>query len=58
LIKTRKGDVRKLKIASRLRKETTMTREWIAKRLSAGVWRHLANRLRAMEKKKVYNVQD
>jgi hypothetical protein len=50
--------VRKLKIASRLRKETTMTREWIAKRLSAGVWRHLANRLRAMEKKKVYNVQD
>jgi len=46
---TRKGDIRKLKIARRLREETTMTWQWITKELSTGVWRHLANRLRAME---------
>src|SRR6185436_4525067 len=43
---TLKGDPRKLKIARRLRQETTMTWTWIANRLHAGVWRHLANRLR------------
>ena len=50
LQRMRKGDARKVRIAKRLREETTMTWAWIATRLHAGVWRHLANRLRALRK--------
>jgi REP element-mobilizing transposase RayT len=46
---TPKGDPRKLKIARRLRNETTMTWSRITTRLHTGVWRHLANRLRQLE---------
>jgi len=46
---TLKGDPRELKIARRLRDETVMTWTWITNRLHAGVWRHLANRLRRLE---------
>ena len=42
---TRKGDRRKVKIARRLRHETTMTLIWIAERLKMGIWTHVTNRL-------------
>jgi putative transposase len=41
----RKGDRRKVKIARRLRQETTMTLKWIAARLKMGTWTHVTNRL-------------
>jgi putative transposase len=42
---TRKGDMRKLKLAKQLREQTTMTLKWISKRLHTGSWTHLNNRL-------------
>jgi len=45
LVQHRKGDARKVKIARRLRKETTMTLQWIADRLKMGANTHVANRL-------------
>jgi hypothetical protein len=41
----RKGDREKVRIASRLRKETTMTLGWIAERLHMGTKTHLAHLL-------------
>jgi REP element-mobilizing transposase RayT len=41
----RKGDRRKVKMARRLRAETTMTLKWIAERLKMGTWTHVTNRL-------------
>jgi hypothetical protein len=38
-----KGDSEKLKIARRLRQETTMTLKWIAQRLHTGSWTYLSN---------------
>jgi hypothetical protein len=46
----RKGDRRKVKIARRLRQETTMTLKWIADRLKMGTWTHVSNRLYHLEK--------
>jgi hypothetical protein len=46
----RNGDRRKVKIARRLRPETTMTLQWIAERLKMGTWTHVANRLYHMKK--------
>jgi putative transposase len=40
-----KGDLRKLKVARRLRGETTMTLEWVAKRLQMGTSGHLSHLL-------------
>ncbi len=40
-----KGDVGKVRIARRLRNETTMTLKWIAQRLAMGTAGHVANRL-------------
>jgi len=40
-----KGHQMKVKIARRLRQETTMTLQWIADRLQMGTWTHVANRL-------------
>jgi len=37
----RKGDRGKLKLAVRLREETTVTVKWIAERLRMGTWTHL-----------------
>ena len=37
----RKGDQEKLKLAVRLRDETTVTLKWIAERLRMGTWTHL-----------------
>jgi len=45
LLKRRKGDPKKLKIALRLRKETTMTLSWIANRLHMGTKTHLSHLL-------------
>ena len=41
----RKGDAEKLKLAVRLRRETTMTVKWIAERLRMGTPTHLAHLL-------------
>jgi len=48
LAKRRKGDPGKVRIARRLRRETTMTLAWIAQRLQMGVWTHVSNLLRTM----------
>jgi hypothetical protein len=45
-----KGDRRKVKIARRLRQETTMTLKWIADRLKMGTWTHATNRLYHLKK--------
>jgi putative transposase len=42
---SRKGDPQKVRIAARLRKETTVTLKWIAQRLHMGTWTHVSNRL-------------
>jgi len=42
---TRKGDPRKIRIAKRLRAQTTMTLKWIAAQLHMGTWTHVANRI-------------
>jgi hypothetical protein len=41
----RKGDAEKVKLAVRLRRETTMTVKWIAERLRMGTPTHLAHLL-------------
>jgi putative transposase len=41
LAATRKGDPRKVKLALRLRTETTATIKWIAQRLQMGSWTHV-----------------
>ena len=46
LAQRRKGDAQKLKLARRLRRETTMTLSWIAERLNMGAPGSLANLLR------------
>ena len=45
LKKRRKGDPSKVRIAARLRQETTMTLKWIADQLHMGVWTHASNLL-------------
>jgi REP element-mobilizing transposase RayT len=52
LEKRAKGDKAKARIAQRLRGETTMTWEWIAKRLRRGYWRTAFNATRAVSKRK------
>jgi hypothetical protein len=48
----RKGDPGKVRIARRLRRETTMTLGWIAGRLQMGVWTKVSNLLRAADRVK------
>jgi hypothetical protein len=43
LMKRRKGDLEKVKMALRLRRETLMTLKWIAQRLQMGSWTHVSN---------------
>lgn len=45
LERQRKGDHWKVRVAARLRRETTMTLKWIAERLRMGSWKHLNGRL-------------
>ena len=47
LARRRKGDPEKVRIARRLRQETTMTLAWIAQRLGMGVWTYVSNLLGA-----------
>ncbi|HEY2951809.1 MAG TPA: hypothetical protein VGK40_04450 [Verrucomicrobiae bacterium] len=42
----RKADGLKVRVASRLRRETTMTWKWIADRLEMGQWKSAANSVR------------
>lgn len=51
LARRRKGDAEKVKIARRLRRETTMTLAWIAARLNMGETSSLANLLGRASKK-------
>ena len=41
----RKGDKRNVRIALRLRRETTMTLKWMAEQLALGAWPNVARRL-------------
>ena len=52
LEKRAKGDKAKARIAERLRGETTVSWEWIAKRLRMGDWRTAFNAMRAVLKGK------
>ena len=45
-----KGDKRKVRLATRLRKETTMSLKWIAQPLAMGSWTHVSNLLAARRK--------
>jgi hypothetical protein len=45
LRRRRKGDPKKVKMARRLREETTMTLKWIAGELHMGAWTHVSNLL-------------
>ena len=47
LAKQKKGDRRKVRIAARLRRETTMSWNWIATRLAMGTSGYAANCVRA-----------
>jgi hypothetical protein len=51
LLRRRKGDPQKVSIAARLRRETTMTLEWIAARLRMGTATHVAALLQRLERK-------
>ncbi len=51
LEQTRKGDPKKVQIALRLRRETTMTLAWVAERLRMGTRTHLAHLLHWHAKK-------
>ena len=46
LVKRRKGDKKKARMAMRLRAETTMSWTWITKRLGMGHWRTASNAVR------------
>jgi hypothetical protein len=45
LTRWRKADKRKVRIALRLRRETTMTLKWMAEQLAMGAWASVARRL-------------
>lgn len=45
LQRRRKGDKEKVKLAGRLRRETTVSLKWIAKRLQMGSWTYVSNLL-------------
>ena len=45
LLSRAKGDPEKIRIAQRLREETSVTLKWVAEQLCMGTWTHVANRL-------------
>jgi hypothetical protein len=51
LMARRKGDPEKVKVALRLRQESTMSLKWIAQRLKMGAWTHDSNLLVRQRKK-------
>jgi len=52
LVRRPKGDVEKVGMAQRLRRETSVTLKWIAARLRMGSWSHVSNLLSAARKEK------
>jgi hypothetical protein len=46
----RKGDGRKVSLAARLRRETTMSLKWIANELHMGSWTYVSNLLNQTKK--------
>ena len=52
-----KGDAEKVRIAGRLRQETSVTLKWIAARLRMGSWSHVSNLL-AIARKESANSED
>ena len=50
-----KGDKRKVRMAARLRGETTMSLKWIAERLAMGSWTNVSNLLAVERAKTVLN---
>jgi hypothetical protein len=51
LRQVRKGDERKVGMAMRLRKETTMSLKWIAEQLEMGSWTYVSDLLVAKRRK-------
>ena len=49
----RKGDPKKVAMARRLRRESTMTLKWIARRLQMGSWTYVSNLLQSSTKPKL-----
>jgi hypothetical protein len=52
LTRRRKGDALKVRVATRLRGETTMTWKWIADRLEMGQWKSAANGVRLARRRR------
>ena len=52
LKRRRKGDAKKVRIAQRLRADTTMTLKWIAEELQMGAWTHVSNLLSRQRRKR------
>ena len=50
LARMRKGDQVEVKLAQRLRRETTMSLKWIARRLQMGSWTYVSNLLHEKRK--------
>src|SRR5260370_25888638 len=55
LTQWRKGDKRKVRIALRPRRETTMTLRWIAEQLAMGTWANVARRLYEAKPQKAWD---
>jgi REP element-mobilizing transposase RayT len=53
-----KGDERKVRMAARLRKETTMSLKWVAQHLAMGSWTHVSNLLAARKKQESLKSED
>jgi hypothetical protein len=53
-----KGDVRKKRVACRLRAETAVTLKWIAAHVHMGAWTHVANRLQNVKRVNETNHQN
>lgn len=52
LARRRKSDPRKVKLAMKLREETTMTLKWVAEELHMGAWTHVSNLLSRERRRK------
>jgi len=53
-----KGDSWKVRLAARLRRETTMSLKWIAQHLAMGSWTHVSNLLGAARKQETLKSED
>jgi len=53
-----KGDERKVRMAARLRKETTMSLKWVAQYLAMGSWTRVSNPLAARKKQESLKSED